>query len=328
MTLTRMWSVDRTVDPATMRGRIADQLIACWGDQWSVRMMRSSANFTYRCTDGAQTAFLRFAHTDDRNAGAIEQEMQLLRWLGEQGIAANQPIPSLAGQFVESVETEAGPLHAVLLTGITGVNHELDELDAATAERWGAAIGELHAALAEAPEPLRRGPGFWHDSLMRAADTDSPYPAMVQREARSLIAALAELPQTSGTYGLIHSDLELDNVFDQGTRFGIIDFDEYCSGWFTLDLAKAFTDGLMANPGREHPLFPAFIAGYRRNHPLSDATLATIPLMLRVSELNGYVRVHRSLNLDPGFERIDWLAGLERRLGDWLREYEAGLGQS
>jgi Ser/Thr protein kinase RdoA (MazF antagonist) len=322
-----MWSVDRTVDIVTMRGRIADQLIARWGTQWSARMMRSSANFTYRGTDGTRTAFLRFAHAGDRSAGAIEQEMQLLTWLGEQGIAANQPILSSAGRLVESVETEAGTFHAVLLTEITGVNHELDQLDAATAERWGAAIGELHATLVRAPESLRRGPGFWHDSLTAAAGADSPFPDMVRREVRSLIAELEKLSQTPETYGLIHSDLELDNVFDQGARFGIIDFDEYCAGWLTLDLAKAFTDGLSLNPGEEHPLFPAFIAGYRGKHPLSDATLDTIPLMLRVSELNGYVRVHRSLNLDPSFQRIDWLAGLERRLGDWLREYEAVLGQ-
>lgn len=288
-------------------------------------MMRSSANFTYRCSDGAHIAFLRFAHADDRSAEAIEQEMRLLIWLGEQGSAANQPMLSSAGRLVESVETEIGIVHAVLLTEVTGVNHDLDELDAETAARWGGAIGELHATLAHAPEPLRRGPGFWHASLMSAADPDSPFPEVVRREAQTLVAELANLPQTPETYGLIHSDLELDNMFDQGARFGVIDFDEYCAGWLTLDLAKAFTDGLTANPGQAHPLFPAFIAGYRSKHPLSDTTLATIPLMLRISELNGYVRVHRALDLEPSFQRIDWLAGLEQRLGDWLREYEAAL---
>ncbi|CAN5430878.1 phosphotransferase enzyme family protein [soil metagenome] len=327
MKLSRMWSVDGSVDDVTHRGAIADLIAARWGENLAPRRFRASANFTYVCDIGEQRAFLRFAHESDRTRDDIEREMELLIWLAAQQIAANEPIRSSSNALVESVETETGAFHAVMLTRVIGKNHEFEQLDGGTAQRWGAAIGSLHATLANAPENLRRGPGFWQKSLDHASLEESGFPAIVQREAIRLSEALAELPQTPENYGLIHCDLELDNVFDQESRFALIDFDEYCSGWFAFDLAKAFSEGLSETEVATTPLIDDFIAGYRSEHALSEQMLQAIPIMLRLSNLNSSVRVRRSLDLAPDFQRVGWMANLERNLSVWAAEYEASLSQ-
>jgi Ser/Thr protein kinase RdoA (MazF antagonist) len=327
MKLSRMWSVDGTVDDVTHRGPVADLLAERWGSNLTPLMFRASANFTYVCDIGEQRAFLRFAHESERTREEIEREMELLIWLAARQIAVNEPIRSRSNALVESVDTELGRFHAVMLTRITGSNHEFEHFESATARRWGAAIGSLHTVLAEAPAELRRGPGFWQASLDRASLADSGFPAIVRREAIRLSESLAELPQTPENYGLIHCDLELDNVFDQESNFAIIDFDEYCSGWLTFDLAKAFSEGLGESADLTSPLFHDFIAGYRSEHPLGEQMLQAIPVMLRLSNLNGYVRVKRSLDLDADFQRVDWMARLERNLSAWTAEYETSLAQ-
>lgn len=325
MKLSRMWGVDGSVDDATRRGEIADLIAARWGENLTPLRFRASANFTYVCDIGEQRAFLRFAHVSERTREEIEREMELLVWLASQQIAVNEPIRSSSDALVESVKTELGTFHAVMLTQIVGKNHEFDHLDSATARRWGAAIGSLHTTLASAPENLQRRTGFWQKSLDRASLEESGFPAIVRREAMRLGEALADLPQTPENYGLIHCDLELDNVFDQESRFAMIDFDEYCGGWFGFDLAKAFSEGLDETGEATSALFPDFIAGYRSEHALSEQMFQAIPTMLRLSNLNSYVRVKRSLDLDPDFQRVNWMANLERNLSAWASEYEASL---
>jgi Ser/Thr protein kinase RdoA (MazF antagonist) len=320
-----MWSIDGTVDDVTHRGPIADLIAERWGPNLTPLRFRASANFTYVCDIGERRAFLRLAHESERTRDDIEREMELLIWLAAQQIAANEPIRSSSNALVESVETDNGTFHAVMLTRVVGKNHEFEHLDSATTQRWGAAIGSLHSTFANAPANLRRGPGFWQKSLDHASLEESGFPAIVQRKAIRLSEALASLPQTPENYGLIHCDLELDNVFDQESRFALIDFDEYCSGWFTFDLAKAFSEGLDETGDTTTPVFDDFIAGYRSEHPLSEQMLHAIPVMLRLSNFNSYVRVKRSLDLDAGFQRVEWMARLERNLTAWADEYEASL---
>ena len=135
----------------------------------------------------------------------------------------------------------------------------------------GRVIGTLHAHSAG----FRPPPGFNRPSLniayltwagtWHAAQVASP----VDAEARLLLGeaadragqVLAGLGRDRAAYGLIHADLDLDNVLDHHGQARVIDFDDTSWGHYALDLAIA-VDGVPAG------LRPVLLAGYQTVRPL------------------------------------------------------------
>ena len=290
------------------------------------RFFRSSANFIYQVSRNGRPAWLRIAAGSERSRAAIEQELDLLAWLHKAGIPVVRPLPARDGRLVVTQETEIGCLHAVLFDHLDGNQRELDDLSLADMTTWGAAVGRLHDALSRAPGRFRQRPSGAQTALDRACADDADLPEPVKREARRLSAVLADSRITPETYGLIHTDLELDNLRWRDNEVAALDFDEFGPGWYLLDIAKALTDPLQEGDTIASPRIAAFLDGYRGHRPLDDAMLGYLPEFLALSELRGYMSLARAIDIDEGDAGVDWMRGLIRRLRDWMREYEEGLG--
>jgi Ser/Thr protein kinase RdoA (MazF antagonist) len=326
MRFTTLWSLDRTADPETGRSPIADGIAAAWEhDPGTVQFFRSSANFIYKVSRNGRPAWLRIAAGSERSRAAIEQELDLLARLHEAGIPVVRPIPALDGRLVVTQETEIGCLHAVLFDHLDGDQRELEDLSIADMTMWGAAVGRLHNALSRAPDRFRQRLSGAQVALDLAHADDADIPEAVRQEARRLSAVLADLPVTPESYGLIHTDLELDNLRWRNGDIAALDFDEFGPGWYLLDIAKALTDPLREGDTLDSPRIAAFLAGYRAHRPLDDAMLGYLPDFLALSELRGYMSLARAIDIDEGDAGVEWMRGLIRRLRDWMREYEEGL---
>ena len=325
MTLSTLWALDRHIDPDTGRSPIADALAAHWDhDPGSVRFFRTSANSIYRLTRNQRTAYLRIAPDSERSRQHIERELDLLAWLTAQGIPVVQPIPAQSGALVVTGDSPLGLLHAVMFDALDGRQMDVDALTADSACTWGATVGRLHAVLASAPDRFRGRPAGWHAALDAVASGHYPVPA-VPAEARRLRAMLAKVPKTAATYGLIHTDLELDNLVWNGDDVAILDVDEFGDGWYLLDIAKALTDLLDNGETVESPRIAAFVDGYRQHHPLDDVALASLPDFLALSEFRGYMSLVRAVDMEPEDAEVDWLRDLAARFRAGMAEYEAGL---
>ncbi len=127
MKLATLWMVDRTVDGAG-RSPVATELFRRWSNDGEPRMLRASANFVYSTSYQGEDCFLRFAHTSERSHEQIEQEMRLLRWLDRAGISVNLPVVSRGDQLVETVETDLGLFHAVLLIALPGEHPDIEQM--------------------------------------------------------------------------------------------------------------------------------------------------------------------------------------------------------
>ena len=126
---------------------VAEAALERWRhDAGSLRFFRSSANFVHVFRVDGALHFLRLAEESERRREAIEDELALLRALGERGLPVAIPHASDRGRGVETVVTALGVFHACAFAALPGKQwDEDDELSADRLVEWGEALGRLHA---------------------------------------------------------------------------------------------------------------------------------------------------------------------------------------
>lgn len=278
MKLSTMLKVDDTIDTQG-RSRIAEHILEHWEhDPESAEFFRSSANFVYIFRKGGEHYFLRFADSAERTRAEIESAMALLDFLVSNGMAVTIPVASKNGRYVETVETDLGIFHAVVFAQLQGSQLDIEELNPAQFELWGATLGKLHATLHRyqnsnvSPRPTLR------HILTQAHNYLTEHEPRVQAEYEYLTKFLAMLPITETNFGLIHGDFELDNLFWQGETLAILDFDDCSSSWYVADIVFALRDLFETEVDSSHPSFHAFIQGYSQYAHVDEELIAQLPM--------------------------------------------------
>ena len=329
MRLSTMAKVDATIR-ADGSSPVAEQIVERWvHDRGSVQFFRSSANFIYRFRDGESTRFLRFADSSDRSREAVETELAVLDAVVA-GLVVATPIASKHGNAVETVETEWGTFHAVVFPALDGQQYELDDLDDSGFRQWGAALGRLHAATGQIAAPPARPTWRDHLGFIQAYLPDDSFG--LRAEYENIAGALAALPIGQDVYGLAHCDFELDNLIWSEAGIGLLDFDDCSYLWYAGDVAWALRDlfdAVDADARTSDSRFLAFVDGYRKHHPLDEASIAYLPLFLRYARLLTFARLARSMDVTAGEEQAEqpaWLRRLSRKLLDRMEKYQASIG--
>lgn len=190
-------------------------------------------------------------------------------------------------RFVGVLEwVEGSTMGSLLATGAdpAGAGHRFEQL--------GKLLGALHNQASEwqpsatftrhhlDEDGLMGSAPFWGPFWKAGALTDTQQARFLEIRDR-IHRILSRLPKATGRMGqfsMIHADLHPGNVIVNGDRLHVIDFDDSGFGWHAYDLAVALKDY------QEDPCFGdyqnALISGYRGARPLSDETIAQIPLFL------------------------------------------------
>jgi Ser/Thr protein kinase RdoA (MazF antagonist) len=103
--------------------------------------------------------------------------------------------------------------------------------------------------------------GTWHADQLARRPVDPAVQRVLNKTAGQVEAVLARLGQDPASYGLVHADLDLDNVLDHHGQARPIDFDDASWGHYALDLAIA-ADSI------PEVLRPVLLGGYRTVRPL------------------------------------------------------------
>ena len=148
----------------------------------------------------------------------------------------------------------------------------------------GRVIGTLHAhAAGFCPPPGFTRPsldiarltwaGTRHAAQLASRPIDPQVRVVLGQAADQVGRVLAGLGRDPAGYGLVHADLDLDNVLDHNGQARVIDFDDASWGHYALDLAIA-VDGV------PEMLRPVLLAGYQTVRPLPPGYIEHEPALL------------------------------------------------
>jgi Ser/Thr protein kinase RdoA (MazF antagonist) len=283
----------------------------------ALELVSLAENVTYRVVDrrdGVAYA-LRLHRPWYHTHEELISERAWIRALADAGIAVQMPMRTRDDQEYASVtipglgETRFAGL-ARWTTGrvLAGVLRETT--DSTIAEQHFARLGAVTAALHEQAAAWRPPAGFTRhqldaDGFMGATPHWGPFwehKGLTDAERRLMLdvrgrlhAALARLERQSAVYSMIHADMHPGNVLIDGEGLTIIDFDDAAWGWHAYDIAVA----LVHQHGPALETFQrAYVAGYRTVRPISDQTLALLPMFRLVRGLAQIGWYHQRPELD------------------------------
>ncbi len=315
---------------------LANMLLANWehdeDNHAALDGFRISANAVYPFYRAGALCFLRFAPVEEKPVRQAHAELAFLTLLRGRGYDAVEPVLSKDGSYIVERATPWGEYMAMAFCGVPGTRLDRLVYSPALYEGFGAAMGRLHAigvGCTPGDGPPRAD---WRRALEIAEGhmikNRAPFAAL--NEARALRQKMSALPRPVGTYGLIHGDFELDNVFfDNATgKYHIIDFDGAEYNWFIADIERALAAIDDELPKAHAPAARQdFIRGYRTTFEVSDDSLELLPLISRYWSLIGYASLLRS-TAEKWANEPDWLVGLRKKLDAAMTGLLGGFGKA
>jgi len=301
--------------------RIKQRFLQQYGvDPESCRPLDGFESFIFECDTGTgsnrRSIILRIGHSGRRNANLVRGEIDFINYLCDHGIPAARALPSPSGSLLETHADGHGEVFiGVAFRKIIGTEPWNAGWDDARYEQYGRLLGRMHALTKNyrVPDPAWKRPE-WDDSVMHEVEEnlDADNRFAVDRY-RACCEQASGFSRDVDAYGLVHFDAHSGNMLvDASGRIHLFDFDDAHYTWFANDIAivlfymlggqkdpVAFTDHFMT----------CFLEGYTRENRLDPRWLETIPMFLKMRQIDLYALLHRSNdvdNLDPTDGNDTW----------------------
>ncbi|MEZ4737052.1 MAG: phosphotransferase [Caldilineaceae bacterium] len=291
---------------------ILNQLAHCYGittDQLHC-LTDNPADGVYGFTQHEQSFVIKYSLPTARPFAMLQSQVHWLNFLATHGAPVSRPVPARQGVLVEQLRIEETSVSAVCYEHAPGVRPPVPTLTAAQWQSWGQTLGKLHAlSTVYTPSPHHQPLDHWNAG---AAQDRALIPAdqpLVLEKFDALQDYFQTLPTNPQLYGVIHGDLQANNLcLDQGT-FWVIDFDNCAYHWFLMDIATSLYFTLWERPAEQsNATFAAFVlenlwAGYAREYTLDVAWVERLPIFLKQIEMNSYLAIlaynQAALRSDP-----------------------------
>lgn len=319
MRLSTMWRLDRVVAPDGT-SPLATALAAPWRPDAPPKFVRSSANAVFAFERDGRPAYLRFtAEADGRSRATVVAELAAMAAARRAGIRTPEPVAAADGNAVRRLVVDDEAFVVVVLSALEGEELEADEIEAEQAHAWGALAARLQEAMRAVPTSVAAVRGGWLEERTWLEHRLAQAPDVVRGELLELGRVLDSWADEPAALGLVHLDVEADNLRWVDDDPGVLDFDDCSRHWYAVDVASALRDLDELPVLRE-----AFLDDYEAaggapvRERLTDAR--------RWLDLVTYARIERSLDLEPEPDNPAWLLQLRDRLVDRQRAYVEALG--
>jgi Ser/Thr protein kinase RdoA (MazF antagonist) len=287
----------------------------------TTRLLDGFESFIYEFNRPDGDYILRIGHSGRRSSDLIRGEVDWINYLADGGTTVARAVLSSSGNLVEPVDDgQGGQFLCTAFVRARGGIAEKEQINERLFLNYGRLMGRMHA-LAKTyrlPEPAWRRPE-WDDSSNMVADLWMPEKyAYLLPKYRELMAHLASLPRDPASYGMIHQDAHLGNLFvDENYTLTLFDFDDCVYGHFIYDLAMVlfyiagWGDDDIA--GFIERFIPVFLQGYREHNRLDPQWLAELPHFMKLREIDLFAEI---LFMDG-----------ETPANPWSRRYMLGRGE-
>ena len=302
-----------------------ERIASAWFDQDAdVSTGRASSNFVCRVGHDGRLFYLRCNYESERSAKLYGAEMRFVRHLQQQGFPVCAPISSRNGGVVETVSTDLGRFNAVMLEAAPGSSVGLEDLDESMLRTWGATMARMHRA-AEGYDAFDRP--SWQDHIA-FAEVMIPVEEHAAHVELAAVGARLERVSPAEDLGLIHFDLEPDNMSWLEGKPWIFDFDDCARYPLVADIAFALRelyDDRIERLDLSDSRWLAFLSGYRSVRDLPDRSLELLPVLIRAHNLYWFARLHRATAEAAPPDEPEWAHRLRLRLLDVVDTYRLGF---
>jgi len=272
----------------------------------SAHLLDGFESFIYEYEKDGQGYVLRITHSSRRTADLIGGEVDWINYLADHGVPAARAALSERGRLVETIEAQDGQFLAVAFKRAPGTYPRHEDWERGLIVQVGQVVGRMHALTKDyrPSEPRFQRHTWYDDADGFAARYLPPSEATVIGKYNALVEYLRTLPKDRDSYGLVHIDVHGMNFYVHEGQITLFDFDDCQYAWFAYDVAMALFYTLPhhcvgeENVAFAQDAFKQFMDGYRRENTLAPEWLKRIPLFMKLREIDLYIAIHRSFDLD------------------------------
>jgi len=274
----------------------------------SVKLHSQSENSVFRIEAADREVYALRVHRDGyHDLAVLESEHVWTSALAASGLSAPQAVQTRDGQAYTTLALPNSDQtrYVGLVKWIDGatlsqsLEHNAGVAEvSAVYEALGEIIADFHLASARWSVPagfsrhswdaqgLMGEQPFWGRFWEVDAATDGERAELLAIR-NQILEILFTLSRDADVYGMVHTDLNANNVLREGDRLSVIDFDDAGFGWHAFDLAVAIWDRMDAlNKNAEFELaYDAMLKGYQNRRPDCPEVVEQVPLFLLVRSL-------------------------------------------
>lgn len=275
--------------------------------------MSGFQSFVFELQIPGKPIILRMTHNSHRTQEEISGEIQILNSCRSSRLPVPTVLPSTNGRLHERVFAEDGSYFSVVaFEKLLGVQPSISVHGNVYIKRLGILMGRLHRLSFEL---THAGVAFdrptWYDE-----DNYNPYflrgAEGLQGRLIQLREKLLKLPTNDLAYGLIHGDIQRQNLKIKSFDLSLFDFDGAVYGFFVHDLAITLFSllnevGHGESKGDIENTVARLFEGYMSEFQLLDGPLELLDVLLELEEIGEFALTARSCpggGADPWRERF------------------------
>ncbi len=285
---------------APERTSVLHQIAHCYGVEPSQLecLTDNPDDGVYGFTRQGQDFVVKYTLPTMRSYSTLQGQVDWVNYLAEHGAPVSRPVPSRRGLLIEQLPLDDTLVSVVCHTRVPGERPQRTTWTAEFFQNWGQIVGKLHALSSQyTPHPQHGHFEHWNESAARDREEIPADQELVLQKFDALQQYFDALPTDPDAYGVIHGDLQANNLCLDKGRLWVIDFDGCSYHWFIMDIATALYFTLWERPPEQsNAAFAAFVlenmmVGYRREHLLGAGWLERLPTCLKLVEMNIYVAI-------------------------------------
>ncbi len=278
-----------------------------------IQLLDGFESFISEFQRDAQSYILRIGHSLRRPANLIRGEVDWINYLHQGGAGVSRAILAENGELVVPVEDGSGDYFlATAFEKAAGGPPNKEVLGPGFYKDYGRLLGRMHALTKKytPKDPVWKRPDWDEPIMLEVLEWLPESESLVEGKYIDLKNYLDRLPKSNDSYGLIHFDAHMGNMFvDQHGVITLFDFDDCNYSWFVNDIAIVLfyiALGKEDQAAFTKEFITYFLHGYREENQLDESWLQEIPAFLKLREIDLYAVIHRSFDV----ENIDhpWVA--------------------
>ena len=284
----------------------------------NIRLLDGFESFIYEFDRDDGQFILRIGHSNRRSPDLIRGEVDWINYLAAGSVTVAHAILSQTGNLVEPIEDgHGGQFLCTSFVKAQGGPARREHINERLFRNYGRLLGQMHyLAKTYQPSVSAWKRHAWDSPLNNTPDRQLPEEEkLIRQKYQSVFEHLQSLPRDTESYGMIHQDAHLGNLFvDEDYNLTLFDFDDCVHGHFIYDIAMVLFYIAMWDKNDmtnfTHRFMPAFLLEYRQHNRLDPHWLAELPYFLKLREIDLFAAILFTFGEKPD--------------GNWERNYMDG----